>query len=130
MLSRCFHCFNFEDNATSCLSTGKYLFVYVSGSCNQSCQSPLLLAALSPFTTITLFVTSPLRVFIVIEVFYLFTPSLFISLSKIKVPWLQLSNRTCISRTLPELPYCTFIGTTYIPTTYVPVLTKAHFTPP
>ena len=113
-LSRCLHCFNFEGVAISSLPTGKYFLVYKSRSSNQSCESPLPLDTLSLFTTTALFVTSPLMVFMVIEVLCPFTPRLFISVSKIKVPWLQVSHRTCASRTLPELPYCVFIGTTHI----------------
>ena len=129
MLSRFLHYLSSEGFATS-LSSGKYSSVYVSGSSNQSFESPVSLATLNAFTIIVLFVTSQWKALIVIELFYPFTLWLLISLSMIKVPWQQLFNRACVSRTLPELSYCNFIGASHILMTSVPVMTEVHFTFP
>ena len=62
-----------------------YIYIDISGSSNQSCESPLALVTLSPFTNISYFVTPLLMVFIEIKVLCPFTPRFFISLSKMKV---------------------------------------------
>ena len=86
ILSRCPQFFNFDGVATSSLPTGKYFLVYVSGSSSQSLELSLLLATFIPLITDDLLVTSPLSVFMVIDVLLPFIPNLFGNLSKMKVP--------------------------------------------
>ena len=92
VLSRCLHCFNFDGVATSSVPNGKYFLVYISGSSNQSSKLFLLFATFSPLITDDLLVTSPLSVFTVIDVLLPFMPNHFSNLSKLKVPWIQLSK--------------------------------------
>ena len=92
ILSRCPQFFNFDGVATSSLPTGKYFLVYVCRSSSQSSELSLLLATFIPLITDDLLVTSPLSVFMVIDVLLPFIPNLFGNLSKMKVPWLQLSK--------------------------------------
>ena len=126
ILSRCPHCFNFDGVATPSLPTGKYFLVYVSGSSGQSSQLSLLLAPFIPLITDDLLVTLPLSVFMVIDVLLRFIPNLFGSLSKMKVPWLQLSKSAQVFRVLPESPCLNFTGTTHILITSIPVFNDAH----
>ena len=91
VLSRCPHCFNFGV-ATSSVPNGKYFLVYISGSSNQSSKLFLLFATFSPLITDDLLVTSPLSVFTVIDDLLPFMPNHFSNLSKLKVPWIQLSK--------------------------------------
>ena len=89
ILSRCPQFFNFDGVATSSLPTGKYFLVYVSGSSSQSSEPSLLLATFIPLITDDLLVTSPLSVFMVIDVLLPFIPNLFGNLSKMKATAVQ-----------------------------------------
>ena len=90
ILSRCPHCFNFDGVATPSLPTGKYFLVYVSGSLSQSSELFLLLPNFTSLITDDLLVTSPLSVYIVLDILFPFIPKLVSNLSKMKVIWLQL----------------------------------------